>query len=173
VRRRIDLIEQGKYFPERGESSEQGFTIIEVLVAVALFAIVVLVILAPLTGLYGLTQKSGQQTSVTNVGQQVIEAIRGQWQNASRNQYDLNCAVGPLYSTSLSPAPVVNVTVQDENVQGDNMTNTRAFAVSTSTSCPASAGPGVTVAPGPPIRQITVVSTIGTVSTTLVLEVAR
>ena len=54
------LTTEDENFPEQGESREQGFTIIEVLVAVALFAIVVLVILAPLTGLYGLTQKSGQ-----------------------------------------------------------------------------------------------------------------
>jgi len=151
----------------------QGFTIIEVLVAVALFAVVVLVILAPLTGLFGLTQKSGRQTGATNVAQQALETIKGQWQNASRNQYDLNCAIGPLYTTSLTPTPTLTYVVQNEDVQGNNISNGNAFFVGNATTCPATAPTGTTVAAGPPIREISVTATVGTATSTLVLEVAR
>jgi len=151
----------------------QGFTIIEVLVAVALFAVVVLVILAPLTGLFGLTQKSSRQTGATNIAQQAMETIKGQWQNVSRNQYDLNCAIGPLYTTSLAPSPTVTYTVQNEDVQGNNVANGSAFFVGTSSTCPATAPAGAVVSPGPAIREITVTATVGTSTSTLVLEVAR
>lgn len=151
----------------------QGFTIIEVLVAVALFAVVVLVVLAPLTGLFGLTQKSNRQTGATNVAQQALETFKGQWQNISRNQYDLNCVIGPLYTTSLNPTPTLTYTVQDENVLGTSVANTKIFFVGTSTTCPGTAASGVTVTPGPAIRRVSVTATVGAVSSTLVLEVAR
>jgi len=89
----------------------EGFTIIEVLVAVALFAIVVLVILAPLTGLFGLTQRSTQQVSATNAAQQVIEQIRGQW--LDQVKYSKSCV-----DLTLPSGVTVTTTVQDKNVQG-------------------------------------------------------
>lgn len=147
----------------------QGFTIIEVLVAMALFAIVVLVVLAPLTGLFGLTQKSNQQATATNIAQQALETIRGQWLNSNNYRYDINCVAGPLTTSGVTPT----VSIQDEDVQGNDLTSTRPFTVGTATTCPASPGAGGAVAAGPPMREITVTATVNGVSSRLVVEVAR
>jgi prepilin-type N-terminal cleavage/methylation domain-containing protein len=143
----------------------QGFTIIEVLVAVALFAVVVLVILAPLTGLFGLTQKSNQQVNATNFAQQAVETIRGQWLATNKYRYDLNCIVGPLVLGGASPT----IAVQDEDVQGNPQTNATTFFVGTTANCPTSG----TVAAGPPLRSVTVTATVNGTIAKLIVEVAR
>jgi prepilin-type N-terminal cleavage/methylation domain-containing protein len=91
-----------------------GFTIIEVLVAIALFAIVVLVILVPITGLFGLTKKSTSQVSATNLAQQWVEQVKGQWQSGT--------AYDPACLASLPPSNVV-ISIRDEDVQGNVVTN--------------------------------------------------
>ena len=149
---------------------DSGFTIIEVLVAIALFAIVILVILAPLTGLFGLSQRSAQQTSATNLAQQAMETIRGQWLNLSRYQYGLNCVTGPLTSSAVNPT----VVVQDEDAQGNRQTNVAAFSVQTAATCPSYPPSGVTTfSQGPPLRRVTVTATVNGTTSTLVAEVAR
>lgn len=142
--------------------TEAGFTIIEVLVAIALFAIVVLVILAPLTGLFGLTQKSAQQTNATGLAQQSIEQIRGQWLDA--NRYGNNCVVGALPTT---------ITVQDEDSQGNSVTNASTFSVQSAAACPTTPASGVPSASGPALRKVTATATANATTSTLVVEVAR
>lgn len=158
--------------PDRRKNG--GFTIIEVLVAIALFAIVILVVLVPLTGLFGLTQKSAQQTSATNLAQQTMETIRGQWLNA--NRYGNNCVLGPLPSTPSAPV----VTVQGEDVQGNPLRDNYGIVippvsptVGNATTCPAVAPVGTTPPAGPPLRLITVKATVNGGTSTLVAEVSR
>ncbi len=133
--------------------------------AILLFAIVVLAILAPLTGLFGLTNKSAQQVSATNLAQQAIETIKGQWQNPSRNQYDLNCVAGPLTSASADPA----VDIRDGDAQGTFQVIPVALTVGTTATCP----PSGTATPGPPMREVTVTATVNGSTAKLVVEVAR
>ena len=128
----------------------------------ALFAIVVLVILAPLTGLFGLTQKSAQQTSSTGLAQQTIEQIRGQWLDA--NRYGNNCVVGALPATA---------TVQDEDAQGNSVTNTSTFSVQPAAACPTTPASGIPSAPGPALRKVTVTSSANGTLSSLTVEVAR
>jgi prepilin-type N-terminal cleavage/methylation domain-containing protein len=91
-----------------------GFTIVEVLVAIALFAIVVLVILVPITGLFGLTKRSTSQVSATNLAQQWVEQVKGQWQ--APVAYNAACL------TSLPPTNVA-ISIRDEDVQGNVVAN--------------------------------------------------
>ena len=81
-------------------------TIIEVLVAIMLLSVVVLVVLTPLTGFFGLTRKSGTQVSATQAAQQAMEQIRGDWLN--QTAYEQLCTASPLPVTT--PPLTVNVT---------------------------------------------------------------
>jgi prepilin-type N-terminal cleavage/methylation domain-containing protein len=143
----------------------QGFTVVEVLVAILLFAIVVLAVLAPLSGLFSLTKKSSQQVSATNIAQQAIETIRGQWQNASRVQYDLNCIAGPLTTAATNPT----VSVRNGNSRGTFQNPAVSLTVGDATTCPAFG----TAVPGPQLREVTVTATVNGNTAKLVVEVAR
>jgi len=138
-----------------------GFTIVEVLVAMALFAIVVLVILAPLTGLFGLTQRSTQQVGATNTAQQVLEQIRGQW--LDQVKYSKSCA-----DLTVPAGVTVTTTVQDKNAQGTAVGSTYSAVIGCSTAA---------VRTIPNIRYLTVTAsaTSGTAtgSSSLSVEVAR
>ena len=139
----------------------QGFTIIEVLVALALLAIVITAVVLPLTGFFGITRRSSQQVSATNLAQQAIEQIRGEWLNQAK--YDQSCLTIAL------PSSVPTVTLQDEDAQGTAQGGTGTLTVS------ATCGNG-TVPSGPPLRRVTIVTTVSgkaSNSSTLVVEVAR
>lgn len=131
--------------------------------AVLLFAIVALVILAPLTGLFGLTQRSGTQVTATNAAQQVLEQIRGQWLDQvkySKACVDLTLPTGVTLTTS----------VQDKNVQGTAI----GTAYSATIGCSTAAVRATQAA----LHALTVTATTpsssgGAVTSTLNVEVAR
>lgn len=140
-----------------------GFTIIEVLVAALLFAIVALVILAPLTGLFGLTQRSGTQVTATNAAQQVLEQVRGQW--LDQVKYSKACA-----DLTLPTGVTVTTSVQDKDVQGT--------AVGTAYSATIGCATAAVRASQPALHALTVTATSPTtsgsaVTSTLNVEVAR
>lgn len=140
--------------------AEQAFTIIEVLVATALFAIVVLVVLVPITGLFGLTKRSTTQVGATNQAQQWVEQIKGQWQN--QTTYDQACVTS---ATSLPTT--VSVSIQDEDLQGNTVGS--PYNIIVKTNCASQA-----LGPNPaPLRLIKVTATINGVLSTLSTEVAR
>ncbi|CAM3512923.1 prepilin-type N-terminal cleavage/methylation domain-containing protein [Deinococcus frigens] len=70
-----------------------GLTIIEVLVSIALLSVIVLVVLTPLTGFFGLARQSNQQVSTTQAAQRALESLRGDWLN--QGNYDKNCLTNP------------------------------------------------------------------------------
>lgn len=150
--------------PRRGRSRQAGFTILEVLIALALFSVVILVVLAPLTGLFGLTQRSTDQIVAVNSGQQVIEQIRGQWLNSTR--YDKGCI-----DRALSAPGVVSVTLQDENLGGEPITSPAPLA--TAADCRTADASSAVSAAAPPLRKVTVVTRAGNATSTLSVEVAR
>lgn len=144
---------------ERGACSPggraSGFTIVEVLVAVALFAIVLLVVLVPITGLFGLTKRSTVQVTATGLAQQWVEQVKGQWQD------------GPTYTRACIaalPPEGVTISLQDKDVRGNNIN--AAYSVA---NCAAA-----TPQPAPaPLRLITVTATVDTVESVLRVEVAQ
>lgn len=89
-----------------------GFTIIEVIVTIALLSVIVLVVLTPLTGFFGLTRRSNQQVDATQATQRALETIRGEWLNAGR--YDQACIDTPLPETT----PPLQVEVVNLNPDG-------------------------------------------------------
>ena len=136
--------------------------------AIALFAIVVLVVVVPLTGLFGLTKKSTTQVSATNTAQQWLEQVKGQWQNQST--YAQACV-----TTLPTVISGVTIAIRDEDAQGSNSsayTPTSAFPFAPASyslvACPAT--PQATPAP---LRLVTVKATVNGVSSILNVEVAR
>ena len=137
----------------RQTSHTQGFTIIEVLVAVFLTSVIALVVLTPLTGFFGLTRRSTQQVTATQQAQQIIEAVRGDWLSVAN--YDQRCATQPL------PAGA-QVTLTNLDVNG-NPTGTPDLNTTCGISSPDTA----------PVRRINVQVTLGSATSSLSVDVAR
>lgn len=81
-------------FQDKGQSKvyEQGFTIIEILVAIALLGILTAVLTATLTGSLSLNRQSQKQLDTTTQVQGVLENVRAAWKTQSN--YDNACAPG-------------------------------------------------------------------------------
>ena len=88
-------------------SATAGLTIIEVLVSIALLSIIILVVLTPLTGFFGLTRRSNEQVGATQAAQRAMESLRGDWLDLSR--YDKNCLSNPAVLDGL----VIEITALD------------------------------------------------------------
>ncbi|WP_424949745.1 type IV pilus modification PilV family protein [Deinococcus sp.] len=149
-------------FKRPSDYRQQGFTIIEVLVAVALFAIVVLVVLVPITGLFGLTKRSTTQVGATNLAQQWLEQVKGQW--LSQPIYNRACI-------STAPPASVTISLQDKNTLGVNVGTPYTVVVNPNcASVAAQTNPA-------PLRLVTVTATAtngtSSVPSTLSVEVAR
>ncbi|AFZ67480.1 PulJ/GspJ family protein [Deinococcus peraridilitoris] len=65
----------------RAPRPQAGLTLIEVLVALALFGVVSTVVLASLPGLYRLNRTSGEEQDVTVHARTVMEGVRAAWQS--------------------------------------------------------------------------------------------
>lgn len=88
----------------------EGFTIIEVLIAVTLLSVIVLVVMASLTGSFRLSGNTTLQSSATNSAQATLEAVRGQWQQ-NNAYYNAACVEYTLPANT-------SVSVQDETIDG-------------------------------------------------------
>lgn len=137
------------------------------MVALVLVGVLVLAVLAPLTGLFGLTRQSIRQTDATALAQAVMEDVRGQWQNWGK--YDVGCVAGDALPSG------VTLSVQNMTVQGANDGTASTLARSSATACAGSTGPRLTYAPStsPLLRRVTVTATVQDRTSSLVAEVAR
>lgn len=144
--------------------STEGFTLLEVLVAILLFSIIILVVTASLTGFFGLSTRTTQQVDTTTRAQALMEEIRGQWQ--TQTVYDLACV-------QLTQPANTSVVVRDENADGSAV-NAFTYAPVFSTNCASATAPAnMTVST---LRQVSVTATSttsGGSSSTLVLEIPR
>ena len=66
--------------------NKQGLTIVELLIAMVLLGLLATTLLAPLTGLFEMTGRSGQTLGTTAHAQAVMEHIQGQWRSYPRAQ---------------------------------------------------------------------------------------
>lgn len=122
--------------------SEGGFSLIEMLAATVILGVLVTVVLAPLTQLFRNTGTSSRTLNVTTQAQELVEAVRGQWQSYpdvrvgnidqntlrradSRNRYDRTCATLPPVTGATS---TVTVQALDRNANASS-------ALSLSSSC--------------------------------------
>ncbi|MBZ9713171.1 hypothetical protein [Deinococcus multiflagellatus] len=130
-----------------------GITIVEVLVGVLLVSVIVMVVLTPLTGFFGLTQRSTQQVGATQTAQQVLETIRGDW--LSLAMYDQRCTTATIPSGT-------TLTVTNLDLNGAP-TGTVTLNASCSGNTPDPA----------PVRRVQLVARSGTAQSTLSVDVAR
>lgn len=142
-------------------ASEDGFTIIEVLVSIMLLSIVIMLVLSQLTGLFGVSKRSGEQVTATNLAQSVIEQVKGEWQDQPK--YSSACI------TAASLPSGVTVSLQDydatESAQG------AAYSLSLQgTGCGSNP-------PSPdnsaPLRGVTVTATVNGKATSFEVKVAH
>lgn len=136
--------------------SKQGFTLIEVLVSITLLAILIIVITAPITGLFGMTRNSSNRLDATGDAQQALEYIQSEW--ADTTKYNATCTNSTLDVSSYGV-----VTVQGINYNGDvvgpvEFRNTCTGSSSNSTV---------------PIKRVTVTSTVQSSSASLTIDLAR
>lgn len=145
---------------------EEGFTLVEVLVAIALFGILLTVLIPGITALLGVSRKSEQQLGSATVAQRVLEDVKGAWQ--TQDAFDRNC--------------VPNLSLPDTDTTAKSQTlNSRAGGSGTpvdivkTASCPtlASSSPALVSGQPPAMRRVTVSSGTGAQATTLTLDVLR
>lgn len=144
---------------DRQNGSEQGFTLLEVLVAIALFGILVAVLIPSITALLGINRQGEAQLSSATQAQQLIESVKGAWQNSAA--YSSNCA------PALTLPAGVTITLRSQPLDS-RAGNPGALAdVTRAATCPAA------TAPVPPMRRVQVTAGTGPRATTLTLDVLR
>lgn len=143
------------------QRSQAGFSLVEVLVAIMLMGIIVLVVVTPLTGFFGLTRRSNQQVDATQLAQRTLETIRGEWLNQAR--YDQVCSSVPLPQPPGGSTITVEVTNLDPN---GAVLGTAAYRADCAT---------VTAGDTSPLRRVEVThrDSQGKVQAKLAVEVAR
>ncbi|WP_412028060.1 prepilin-type N-terminal cleavage/methylation domain-containing protein [Deinococcus yunweiensis] len=99
----------------RLRGAHAGFTIIEILVTIALLSVIVLVVLTPLTGFFGMTRRSNDQVTATQITQRALETIRGEWLSVAR--YDQRCVKTPLPTTF----PPLDIQITNLDPDGQNL----------------------------------------------------
>lgn len=148
---------------QSGYSSESGFTIIEILVAIVLLAVLSLALGSTLLGSLGLNGQSQRQLNSTTGTQRIMENVRGAW--AVQANYDTACVDNLVLPTSYT----VQYTNLDDraNVLSASPTN----VVGGTSALPCS---GKTLDPNPPVmRRVVVSSGTGSQGTTLSVDVLR
>ncbi|WP_394650564.1 prepilin-type N-terminal cleavage/methylation domain-containing protein [uncultured Deinococcus sp.] len=141
----------------------EGFTLIEVLVAITLLSVIIVVVVASLTVSFRLSGSTTLQSVATNRAQATLEAVRGQWQQ-DLNRYDTTCVVYTL------PAGTT-ASVQNETASGDLVGT--AQNITFAASCPTPTASPTAI----PLRRVTVTAnnTSGNSGgqSVLILEIAR
>lgn len=149
--------------------TEAGFTLVEVLVAIALFGILMAVLLPSITALLGINRQGERQLNTTAQAQQVIESVKGAWQitpgmsstqiGEVQGRFDSNCVPGLTLDAGVT-AQSQERTSRAAAIGGKSMIN----VVSTCPAAPAT----------PPVmRRVQVVAGTGAQATTLTLDVLR
>ncbi|WP_145975218.1 PulJ/GspJ family protein [Deinococcus gobiensis] len=112
--------------PAQHDLANQGFTIIELLVAIALLGILTTVLTATLTGSLNLNRQAQRQLDTTSTVQQIMENVRNAWSTASN--YNSACA------PNLSQPAGYTVNFVNLNTRAQPLTATGAVATGTGIS---------------------------------------
>lgn len=147
---------------EGGRFTEQGFTIIEILVAIALLGILSSVLVATLTGSLNLNRQAQQQLDTTSNVQQIMENLRNAW-NVPANYRDA-CVPSITIPTGYT-AKFINLNTRAAPVtQGNVIANpatsapTNTLNTTASATCTASANATLNGGMLPPMRRVIVQS---------------
>ncbi|WP_019588093.1 type II secretion system protein [Deinococcus apachensis] len=150
-------------------SRQQGLTLVEVLVALALFGVLMAVLLPSITALLGINRQGERQLNGTTQAQQVIESVKGAWQDTpgmtaaqlqqAQDRFDANCVPGlslPSGVTARSQERTSRAAV----ITGKTLVDIVAACPTTSTTSPA-------------MRRVQVSAGTGAQMVTLTLDVLR
>lgn len=142
--------------------SGQGFTLVEILVAIALLGILAAVLTATLTGALGLNRQAQKQIDTASQVQGVVEHIRNAW--TVQDSYDRAC-VPNLSLPSGYTLKFVNLSSRAQPITQANVVASPASAapsntlnVSTGATCTTSANAALTGGSVPVMRRVTVQS---------------
>lgn len=142
-----------------------GFTLVELLVAMALFAVLAAVLSSTIVGLFGKTGNSQQRLSTTTDAQRILEAVKSSWNQQA--YYDLACVDG-------LPNSSYRIAIQSLDSRAQPVTLGGAKTQVTS-GCPAltASSADTSTLPAPPMRRVTVTTTQNNQTTNLVLDLLR
>lgn len=146
-------------------ATQQGFTLIEILVAIALMGILTAVLTATLTGSLNLNRQAQRQLDTTTGVQQVLESVRGAW--TVPDNYNKACAPSMTVPAGYT-LRFVNLSTRAEPIKQDNTIASPATSApvndlktSTSATCAASSNATLTGGAVPAMRRVTVQSGTG------------
>lgn len=151
-----------------GREVDQGFTILEILVAIALLGILTAVLSTTLVGSLNLNRQSQRQLDTTSSVQGIMENIRNGWNETGR--YDSACVPGlslpPGYTARFSN---LNSRAEALLLDGTVVTGTTVIpqypveVVAASATCGTQSGDSLTSTPAtvPTMRRVTVQSGTG------------
>lgn len=155
--------------PGHGTSREHGFTILEILVAIALLGILTAVLTTTLTGSLSLNRQAQRQLDTASNVQQVMERVRNSWGGSSSTSYDSACAPG-LSIPSGYTVKFINLSSRAEPISLNNVVLTGTTTptqysievVGATASCNAQTGDSLTTTPASPPTMRRVIVQSGT-----------
>lgn len=131
---------------------QAGFTLVELLVAIALFAILIAVISSTMIGILGVNGKSQQRLASTSKVQKVVESIKASW-SASPTKSIANYGNACVEMEGSLPAGTT-VQVQGLDKRGGSAGSAANVVFRQPGTCPTTVPSGV-----PDMRRVTVKST--------------
>lgn len=153
----------------RAARRQAGFTLVEILVSIAILAVLAAVLTATLTGSLGLNREAQQQLGTTSQAQQLLEQVRGAWNDGEN--YDRACA-----PVTIPTGYLVQFQSLDSRANVLGTGTAGAPAAIRTTNCASQSvvnAPGSSPAAPPRMRRLTVTSQTGRQDVTLTLDVLR
>lgn len=166
----------------------QGFTIIEVMVAIAIFGIIAAIVFSLVLSSAKLSRQSQSQVNTAAQVQQIIETIRSSWSTVpvggTASNYDKACIPQISNGSTLTlpngySAKYINLNSRAEPVNQSNVVgNPTQHNIPTSNTSSCTAAPNATLTINgstvpPPMRRVIVSSGNGPQDTTLTIDVLR
>ncbi len=164
---------------ERIRGRVQGFTLIEILVAIALLGILASVLTATLTGSLSLNRQSQRQLDTATRAQQVLESIRGAWADTSggtiSSNYERACAPSSTVVLNGLSAKYINLNTRAQpiNASGTVISTPSGTNVTLSANCAGVSLVQMTGGATYPMRRLIVSSNTGAQDIVLTLDVLR
>lgn len=144
------------------KNKQQGFTIIEILTAIALLAVLAVILTTTLTGTLRLNQQGQQQLNSSVQAQQLIERLKGAWQTQAL--FDRACASQVTLPTNAT------ATYANLNARGSNI-STPQDVILVNSSCDQQ--PIVPTSGVPKMRRLIISTGTGKEKVTLQIDILR
>lgn len=158
----------------------QGFTLIEILISIAILGILVSVLAATLIGTLSLNRQSQLQLDTSARAQQLLESIRGAWAVAPAAgaslslYYDRACAPSASVALNGLTAQYINLNARAQSVNSSGMVVASPSPTNVTISSTCATVPAVQMSSGPyPMRRLVVSSGTGPQDVTLTLDLLR